>query len=639
MDTSRIGIMVVFVVIYLAALILIGLITKKWVKESSGYLVAGRGIGTLTMGVALVSIIAAGTTFSGATGLGFTVGMPGAIWSFSWAFSALLCAMFFARLSRATGCYSIAEWIGVRFGDRARYVLTIPQAIASILSGAAQIVGSAFIITGICGCSYMTAVIVSSIIVLVYSYMGGLWAVTMTEFLQVILLCFAVVLSVGWLMATYGGWSTLTGSLPAHFFHYPGKLGWGVFNGKWGLLTQIGLAVGFFLIVVPNTYIWTKTAATRSMKSAQRGFWVAAILAYVFVTWLIAMIGMYGKAIGLEPASPNAIYGLLVNKMPAILAALVFTGILSAIMSTASGAIMGAGVTITRDLYQPFAKNATDAQVTRMSQIIVVLCWIIVFVLSLVFKAIGPLLALGLCFAYFAITLPPFLASFYFPSVKEPEVFWAVIVSFVVTTWYVLSKQWLQPPHFFHPIWVGVAISFIVLVVVNFIRRAVSSGSEKSRRTIEVTDRDTEVLALIAQGRNLPIYLIDELGVTAREVNESIERLLAASYVTRRGTRAMGYLTVDVTDAGRTYLASKGYTVQDKVGVLSDIDRTIIAAVRDMSAKKFDITTLAERVNLDERVLSNKLLYLLDKELVSTPELFRISTFEVTRRGLKAIEV
>lgn len=116
-----------------------------------------------------------------------------------------------------------------------------------------------------------------------------------------------------------------------------------------------------------------------------------------------------------------------------------------------------------------------------------------------------------------------------------------------------------------------------------------SSDSDGSRRTTVVTDRDAEVLALIGQGRNFPIYLIDEMGVTAKEVNGSVENLMAASYITWRGTRPMGYLTFDVTEEGRKYLESRGYTVQDKVGVLSDIDRTFIAAVREMGVKKFDI--------------------------------------------------
>jgi len=386
METSRYEIMLLFLAVYMGVMVFIGLKTNKWSSKASSYLVAGRGAGAITTAFALVAIIAAGTTFSGATGLGYTMGMPGAIWTFSWCFAVLLGAMFFVRLGRATGCYSIAEWAGVRFDDKVRYAMVVPQGIASILSGAAQIVGSAFILTGVIGCSYLTAVSISGIIVLVYAYLGGQWAVTLTSFLQVILCALAVIITVAWLAGSFGGWSTLVATLPPHFFTYPGKLGWGCFDGNWGLLTQLGLIVGFFLIVVPNTYVWTRTAATRTAKSAQRGYLLAAVLALILFAWLIAVVGMYAKSAGFQSLNPNAIYGVVLSSMPAGMTGFILVGILAAIMSTASMAIMGADVTFTRDIYQPLHKMASDKQVTKWARLITVFCWIGVFTLSVLLE-------------------------------------------------------------------------------------------------------------------------------------------------------------------------------------------------------------------------------------------------------------
>ena len=52
------------------------------------------------MGVAMVSIIAAGTTFSGSMGIGYKMGMPGAVWTFSWAFAALMLLIAWLKIGR-----------------------------------------------------------------------------------------------------------------------------------------------------------------------------------------------------------------------------------------------------------------------------------------------------------------------------------------------------------------------------------------------------------------------------------------------------------------------------------------------------------------------------------------------------------
>ena len=301
------------------------------------------------------------------------------------------------------------------------------------------------------------------------------------------------------------------------------------------------------MIVIPNTYIWTKTASSRSNKTATRGFVIAAILCVIFLTWPIALIGMYGKATGLELANPQMVFGSIIQQLPIGLDAIVLIGILAAIMSTASGAAIGAGASATRDLYQALVKpNAKPEEMTKASKFITFLCWLFIIVIALACQKLGTLQMLGLSFAYFSIACPGFIASFYFPKVKKSTVFWSVIPSLVITTVYVLFFNWNAPPYFIHPMWIGCGTSLALLIVIHLFNR------KEAEPKVPVGEGDkAEVLGLIAKGRTQMAYLMDATLKEGKYVQSAVTDLIDEGLVTRQKDRGMGYQLVSATPAGR----------------------------------------------------------------------------------------
>lgn len=545
--TTRYIVMVIAIILFLLWMLWIGLRTRKWVSGMDDYLVAGREVGTIPLAVGLFSIIAAGTTFSGATGLGYMKGMGGAMWGLSWATAAMICAIFFTPMVRASGGFTLPEWLGMRYGRKTQIVISIPQTIGSILSGAAQIIGSAFILCGLTGWSYITAVIISGVIVLVYTYFGGLWAVVYTELIQGVFCVAAIVITLAFCVANYGGFDFLTNNLDASYFTYPGSLGWGPPEGNWALLTTIGCIFGYIMIVIPNTYIWTKTASSRSNKTATRGFVIAAVLCVLFLTWPIALIGMYGKAIGLELTNSQMVFGSIIQKLPIGLDAIVLIGVLAAIMSTASGAAIGAGASATRDLYQVLIKpNAKPEELTKPSKIITFICWLFIIVIAIACQKLGTLQMLGLSFAYFSIACPGFIASFYFPKVKKSTVLWSAVPSLVITTIYVLCFNWNAPPYFVHPMWVGFGCSLILLIVIHLFNR----NEAEPVVPIEKADK-TAILNLIAKGRTQMAYIMDATFKEGKYTQSVVNILIQEGLVAREKEHGMGYQIINATEKGQ----------------------------------------------------------------------------------------
>ncbi|MDY0237050.1 MAG: sodium:solute symporter family protein [Gudongella sp.] len=636
-------VILVVVTLYIGWMLYIGLRTRKWVTDSSDYLIAGREIGMLALMMGLFSIIAAGTTFSGATGLGYSTGMGGAIWGLSWAFAAIVSAIFFVPLVRACGGYTLAEWLGMRYGMKTQVTIAIPQIVGSIFSGAAQIVGSAFILSGLTGWSYLTAVLVSGIIVLVYTYLGGLWAVAYTEIVQAVFCVAAVVITVAVLNANYGGFDFLKANLPETYFKYPGTLGWGVFDGNWKLLTAIGCVWGYIMIVIPNTYIWTKTVSARSSKVARYGFLGAALICILFLTWPIAMIGMYGKAIGLELENPQMVFGTLIKGFPSIVAAIVLVGILSAIMSTASGAAIGAGSSALRDLYSPFKPKATSKDLIKPTRVITALCWLLIIVLAITMEKIGTLQMLGLAFAYYSVTFPVYVASFYFPKVNQKSAFYSTLISLIVTTIYVFSMKWNQPPLFIHPIWVGSGVTTILMIVIQMFTK------EDAKKEVKFNQEDyNSILREIALGRTQMVYIMDHIHIEGKYVMMLVDKLIEDGFVRRKGDRGNNYQELQVTEPGIKYLGefdSYEKNLVEKYGIskkdlnllkgIAEIQNITKGIIRYDDADNMKKLSTISNTPLSE--IKNTILFLNSKGLLSLTGLLRMR-FGLSKQGSTIIE-
>lgn len=627
-------VMVITVVLYLGWMFQIGLKTKNWVKDMGDFLVAGREISFITLSLGLFSIIAAGTTYSGATGLGYSNGMSGAIWGLSWALAALIAGVFFAPLIRATGGYTLAEWLGMNYGLKSQVVIAIPQIIGSICSGAAQIIGSAFILCGLTGMSYLTAVLVSGIIVLVYTYMGGLWAVAYTEVIQGVFCILAIIITLGYLMLTHGGLPFLAANLPETFFSYPGKLGWGPPQGNWGLLTAVGCFYGYIMIVIPNTYIWTKTASSRSSKTASWSFWFAALLCVLFLTWPIAMIGMYGKAMGLQLSNPQMVFGAVIKTLPIGLDSIVLVGILSAIMSTASGAAMGAGASAVRDLYQaPFRPSSSAKDLIVPSKIITFICWVAIIVLAIAFEKVGTLQMLGLAFAYYSVTFPVFVASFYFRNVTKEASFWSCLIATIITTAYVISMKWQQPPYFIHPIWIGSGTSLLLLSIITILTKG--RNKEKDIKAVDEKDYNA-ILDQITKGRNQMVYLIDFIGKEGKYTQNVVNKLVSDGLVNRKGKSGLAYQIYYATEEGmKRYKFESDHEKEliKKYGI-SFNDYKLIQKISDLTAdKKNNITfedvdalkSIEADTNISISSLKNHILFLQSKGFLEVKGIMRMN--------------
>ena len=192
-------------------MLLIGELCARYrVKSLDDYLVAGRRHGVLiTSGSIAATVVGAGSTI-GAVGAAYYVGISAAWYLISACIGLIFLAFTFAPALRRMSLYTVPEFIGVRFGTRARAVATALGFIGSILFLAAQFYAMGALISQLMPLPLRLSIILSGVVVIVYTWRGGSWAVNLSDNIQIIWIVVGLAITCLLGIKMTGGLSQLT---------------------------------------------------------------------------------------------------------------------------------------------------------------------------------------------------------------------------------------------------------------------------------------------------------------------------------------------------------------------------------------------------------------------------------------------
>ena len=200
---------------YVFLTLLVGVYAGRRVKDSADFVVAGRRLGIL---------LATGTLSATWFGTGTVLGAAGAAYKggflaiiadpFGAALCLFLAGLFYVRMMRRMGVSTIAEFFERRFGKTAGVVAaacTIPAYLGWVAS---LMVGFGKIIHALTGLDAVVGTCLGAVIVLIYTTIGGMWAVTLTDFIQVAVLTLGLIFMTPVLLSDMGGWAAIRAQLP-----------------------------------------------------------------------------------------------------------------------------------------------------------------------------------------------------------------------------------------------------------------------------------------------------------------------------------------------------------------------------------------------------------------------------------------
>jgi len=371
-------VLITFVVAYLLVTIAIGLLAARRVHNAKDYLVAGRSL-PLYMNVATVfatwfgaeTVLSVSATFA-KDGLGGVPGDP---------FGATLClvlaALLFARLFYRMNLLTIGDFYKHRYGKLIE-VLTAGAITASYLGWtSAQLTALGLVIHVLSGgaVALNEAILIGAAVVVVYTLFGGMWSVAFTDLFQTVVILIGLSL-VAWLVGDLAGGAGKVISQAAadgKFNFFPSdSAGW------WAMA---GAFFAFAFGSIPQQDVFQRMTSAKDEKTAVRGTIIGAgvYFCFAFVPIFIAYAALVAdpsmaQLFGDEDARviQRILPDLVLSKMPLWAQVLFFGALLSAILSTASGALLAPTALFTENVLRPFVPRMSDRQFLLLLRVILV---------------------------------------------------------------------------------------------------------------------------------------------------------------------------------------------------------------------------------------------------------------------------
>ncbi len=391
----------IVIVLYLAMMILIGVVFSKGNDDAGDFYLGGRKLSPLVAAMSAEASDMSSWLLLGIPGLAYLSGMADASWTIiGLAIGTYLNWLFVAsklrRYTEKLGAITIPEYFAARYKDE-KNIITLISAVVIVVFFIPY-VASGFAACGklfntLFGVNYLFAMIASAIIIALYCSLGGFKAVCMTDLVQSIAMTISLIIVIIFGIHQAGGWDAVVEnakSLPGYFsiteIYDPVNKA----SSPYGFLTACSmLAWGLGYFGMPHILVRFMAIGDEKKIALSRRVASVWVVIAMFVALLIGMIGLAMSANGSIPVlegSGNAerviiyitnlmsSYGIL----PSIIAGVILSGILAATMSTADSQLLASASAISADLIQAFGKKKLDDETqVKVAKVTVILISII----------------------------------------------------------------------------------------------------------------------------------------------------------------------------------------------------------------------------------------------------------------------
>lgn len=363
------------IVVYLVGILVIGLLSVRRMKlTSQGYFLAGRSLKWGMVGAALFASNISTIHLVGLAASGYNEGL---VWgNFEWmaTFTLILLGLVFAPFYFKSRISTLPEFLERRYSPASRMILALMAITAALFIhiGMSLYAGAA-VFKQFFGIDVLTSIVIISVITAVYTVLGGLKAVVVTETIQTVILVLGAVAVT--LFAIF--------ALPDAGVHNLSELKEAVKPDQLSMIhtdNSAGLAWYAVLLGYPILGIWywcsdqtivQRVLGARSQKDAQLGPLFAGLLKIlpVFIMVFPGVLGyiLFRDMIGTDA---NQALPVLINQLvPTGLKGLISAGLLAALMSTIAAALNSSATLVAVDIVKRFRPNLSDDRQVRIGRI------------------------------------------------------------------------------------------------------------------------------------------------------------------------------------------------------------------------------------------------------------------------------
>lgn len=375
------------IVAYFVLVTLISVLTRKAASRSSAdFLVAGRNLGLMACAVVVAAEWLGGMSTIGVSEKAFTTGtLQPILYNISTAAGMVIIGFTVARHYRERQVHTVSEMLSSLFGPGSSTVSAIAFLVAYLTLAYVQLQTCASVIAPLFGMSWVTAVILSSLLITVYTYIGGMHALAITGIIHLFAMFSGVGIALAVGLAKVGG----VGELSARLIELgsPSDL-YNPFSA--GFSHAFSLVLGGILGGMAGQASIQPIFAARSALIARQAAVLSALIVAPFGI-MVALLGLIAKTGFFFDTSvvvnPKLVLSTLMTTpdfIHPVLGGLALSGVLAAILSTV-GPVNFAVVTIaTKDIYHGILnRGAVDRELVSTARKLVLVVNLITVPLAL----------------------------------------------------------------------------------------------------------------------------------------------------------------------------------------------------------------------------------------------------------------
>lgn len=426
-------------IIYKLALIGVGLWAQRRSSTMQDFLIGDRQLGPVVAAISYAASSSSAWTLLGMSGIAFTLGVS-AVWfvigsilgmAISWTFLApkLMQLSHTRKLVTLTDIL-VLDVVGawrkpIIYGASITIIACFSFYVAAQLQGAGQTFNHAF------GVDQQNSIIIGAAIILIYTLLGGFWAVSMTDTIQGILMLLAAVLLP---IAAYLHLDGFSGFWAAYSeIAKPSQQDF--FNNRAGL-AAIGFVVGILGITFGTfgqPHLLVRFMALRNTRALAQAR-IIAVSWFAIVFGGMFFLGLAGRVLVGEIDNPESIFIVLTEQLfSPVMAGIIIAALLSAIMSTADSQLLAGSAAISHDLGLAHYFKGNEMLISRLAItfMLIISCMIALNIPATIFdRALLSWSALGAAFG------PIIIARVLSLKASPRALFLAMVTGFSSAVWF-----------------------------------------------------------------------------------------------------------------------------------------------------------------------------------------------------------
>ncbi|GAC1034068.1 sodium:solute symporter [Pseudomonas sp. No.21] len=446
------------VLLYVAAMLTLGWYGMRRAKTRDDYLVAGRNLGPGFYLGTMAATVLGGASTIGTVRLGYVHGISGFWLCGAIGLGIVGLSLFLAKPLLKLKIYTVTQVLERRYNPAARHASALIMLVYALMIGATSTIAIGTVMQVLFGLHFWVAILIGGGVVVLYSTIGGMWSLTLTDIVQFLIMTVGLVfLLMPMSISDAGGWNALMDKLPASYLDFT-AIGWD---------TIVTYFLIYFFGIFIGQDIWQRVFTARS-EGVAKVAGTAAGLYCILYGLAGALIGMAAKVLlpDLDNVN-NAFASVVEHSLPNGIRGLVIAAALAALMSTASAGLLAASTTITQDLLPLLRKGHEggngDVHENRIATLLLGLVMLgIALVVSDVISA--------LTVAYNLLVggmLIPLIGAIYWKRATTAGAITSMVLGFV-TVLALMVKDGLDANT---PIYYSLAVGLVSFVLVSLLSR------------------------------------------------------------------------------------------------------------------------------------------------------------------------